>query len=312
MVTSALIPAPKTYLGWAVDYTAPPGEPGFAAPGSVSWRVFKNPVALAIGGVAAVLLEFADPRIRSGVWDHSTFRTDPVGRSARTGIAAMVGVFGPQSAARRIIRGVTHMHANVAGVTPGGERYHALDAELLDWVSATAAYGFVTAYDRFAAPLGDDAQAGFFTEGQAVARLYGATSPIGSHQDFNAMLDRLLPRFEPHDINTQFLSIMASGRAAPAVPRGLHSALVNAAVDILPGEVRERLELGRAFDLTPRGRSTVKAMARIADRVPDLKSPAAQASARLGLPRSFPWRSGRTQARWLARAGWTGKTVAAP
>ena len=74
----------KSYLGWKVDYLNPPGEPAFAGPDSVSWQVFKNPIALAIGGVAAVLLEFADARIRSGVWDHSVFKTDPIGRSKRT------------------------------------------------------------------------------------------------------------------------------------------------------------------------------------------------------------------------------------
>ena len=96
---------PKSYLGWKVDYTAPAGAPAFAGPDSVSWQVFKNPVALAVGGVCAVLLEFADARIRSGVWDHSVFKGDPIGRSKRTGTAAMVGVYGPQDAARRVIYG---------------------------------------------------------------------------------------------------------------------------------------------------------------------------------------------------------------
>jgi uncharacterized protein (DUF2236 family) len=34
--------------------------------------VFKNPVTLFIGGVGAVLLELAEPRVRDGVWGHST------------------------------------------------------------------------------------------------------------------------------------------------------------------------------------------------------------------------------------------------
>ena len=46
----------RSYLGWKVDYLNPPGEPAFAGPDSVSWQVFKNPVALAIGGVAAGLI----------------------------------------------------------------------------------------------------------------------------------------------------------------------------------------------------------------------------------------------------------------
>jgi hypothetical protein len=42
------------------DFAAPAGEPALAAPDSVSWRVFKNPVTLFIGGVGAVLLELAE------------------------------------------------------------------------------------------------------------------------------------------------------------------------------------------------------------------------------------------------------------
>lgn len=294
---------PKTYLGWKVDYTTPPGEAALVAPDSVTWQVFKNPVALAIGGVCAVLLEFADARIRSGVWDHSVFKTDPIGRSKRTGTAAMVGTYGPASAARRVIQGVTNMHARVNGETPSGEAYRALDTELLDWVSATAAYGFLIAYHRFVRTLSDEEMNQFFAEGEAVARLYGVQHPLRSVEHFNCMTAHLLPRFEPHPINTEFLDIMKSGRAAPGVPKGLQSALVHAAVDILPKTVRERLELGAEYDLSTVGRLTVKTMAAIAERTPDLNGPAAQASERLGLPRSFPWKSAGERRRLVEVAG---------
>ena len=41
-----------SYLGWKVDFANPPGAPAFCGPDSVSWRVFKNPIALGVGGVA--------------------------------------------------------------------------------------------------------------------------------------------------------------------------------------------------------------------------------------------------------------------
>ena len=113
------------------DFSRPRGEPSFAPPGSVQWRVFANPVALGIGGVCAVLLEFADARIRSGVWDHSTFSSDPVGRGRRTMMAAQIGVFGPRSAAEEVIERINRMHAGVSGETPAGVHYSALDTELL-------------------------------------------------------------------------------------------------------------------------------------------------------------------------------------
>jgi uncharacterized protein (DUF2236 family) len=293
---------PKSYLGWKVDYTTPPGEAALIGPDSITWQVFKNPVALAIGGVCAVLLEFADARIRSGVWDHSVFKTDPIGRSKRTGTAAMVGTYGPASAARRVIQGVTNMHARVNGETPSGESYRALDPELLDWVSATASYGFLMAYHRFVRTLTEAEMNQFFAEGEPIARLYGVQHPLRSVQHFNAMMTHLLPRFEPHPINTEFLGIMTSGRAAPGVPKGLQNALVHAAVDILPKPVRERLALGPAYDLSALGRMTVQAMAAIAERTPDLNSPPAQAAERLGLPRSFVWKSEAQRRRLVAAA----------
>lgn len=293
---------PRTYLGWKVDYTEPPGEPAFAGPDSVSWQVFKNPVTLAIGGICAVLLEFADARIRSGVWDHSVFKTDPIGRSKRTGTAAMVGIYGPQAAARRVIQGVTNMHARVSGTTPAGEAYTALEPELLDWVSATASYGFLFAYDRFVSPLSEAEKARFFAEGEVVAGLYGVQQKIGSAEDFTAMMQARLPRFEPHPINTEFLSIMKSGRAAPGMPKGLQSAVVNAAVEILPPVIRERLGLAAEYDLSPAGRFAVRSMARIAENVPDTMGPPAQACQRLGLPRTFLWKNQAERARLLEAA----------
>jgi uncharacterized protein (DUF2236 family) len=289
-----------SYLGWKIDFGSPPGEPAFFAPDSMAWRIYKNPVALGVGGVAAVLLEFADARIRSGVWDHSVYKQDPIGRSRRTGVAAMVGVYGPQSAARRVIQGVNNMHARVAGLTPGGEAYRALDPELLDWVSATAAFGFVTAYDRFVARLSAADQARYWSEGSGLARLYGVTHAPRSTDDFLAMMERLLPRFEPHPIVGEFLGIIESGGAAPGVPRYLQRALARGAVSILPAPVRARLALGSAYDLTRTDRLALRAMGALAERVGDPRSAPCAAAVRLGLPRDFVYRSQAAQRRLLA------------
>lgn len=294
---------PTTYLGWKIDFRHPAGEAACMHPGSVQWRVFKNPVALGIGGVAAVLLEFADARIRSGVWDHSTYKADPIGRSKRTGIAAMVGVYGPASAARRVIQGVTNMHARVSGETPGGEAYRALDPELLDWVAATAGYGFLNAYDRFVHPLSEADKARFYAEGAPVTRLYGVQEAPASNAEFMAMLDRLAPRFEPHPIVDEFLAIITSGAAAPAAPKFLHRALARASVSLLPPLVRDRLKLGRDWDLTAADTLALKLAGRLADRIPIPGSPPCDASLRMGLPMDFLYRGQKAQARLLEAAG---------
>ena len=58
----------------ATDYGAPMGDPGLYGPDSMAWRVHANPVTLAVGGLAAVILELAEPRVRTGVWEQSIFR----------------------------------------------------------------------------------------------------------------------------------------------------------------------------------------------------------------------------------------------
>ncbi len=140
----------------------------------MSWRIFKNPVALYIGGIAAVLLELAEPRVRSGVWDHTTFRVDPIARMKRTGLAAMVTVYGARSVAEEMIKGITRMHARVRGETPDGRSYRALEPELMNWVQVTASYGFLQGYHRFVAPLSVADRDRFYAEAQTGARLYGA------------------------------------------------------------------------------------------------------------------------------------------
>jgi uncharacterized protein (DUF2236 family) len=292
--------APSSYLGWKIDYANPPGAPAYLEPSSVHWRVYKNPIALAVGGVAAVLLEFADARIRSGVWDHSTYKADPIGRSKRTGVAAMVGVYGPQTAARRVIQGVTNMHARVSGDTPKGEAYRALDPELLDWVSATAAYGFLNAYDRFVTPLSEAEKTQFYREAHPIARLYGVRSSPSSQADFMAMMEKLAPRFEPHPIVEEFLGIIQSGKAAPAAPKMLHRALARASVSLLPPMVRRKLALGRDYDLTLADGLALKAAGKLADRIAIKSSPPCQASVRLGLPYDFLYRGEAERKRLLA------------
>ena len=137
----------------SVDFLRPTGESALLSPDSISWRVFKNPVSLFIGGVTAVIMELAEPRVRTGVWEHTTFRVDPIRRLRRTGLAAMVTVYGPHSTAEAMIAGVRRMHDRVAGTTTSGEAYRANDPKLLNWVHGTAAYGFVQAYRTYVRPL---------------------------------------------------------------------------------------------------------------------------------------------------------------
>jgi uncharacterized protein (DUF2236 family) len=267
-----------------VDFTQPAGEPALASPDSLSWQVFKNPVALFVGGVTAVLLELAEPRVRSGVWDHTTFRTDPMARMERTGLAAMVTVYGARSTAERMIAGVTRMHQQVRGTTPAGAAYRADDPELLDWVQATASFGFLEAYAAFVRPVSERERDQFYADGVEAARLYGAVGAPASLADWEAQLEAMRGKLERSDIVFEFLAIMRRTRIVPWPLRPVQLLLVRAAVEITPRWVRDVLGLDASQGLQAWEYPVVRGLGRLADRLYVRSSPAVQACQRLGLP----------------------------
>jgi uncharacterized protein (DUF2236 family) len=152
-------------------------------------------------------------------------------------------------------------------------------------------------------PLTEEQRASYYRDGRAVAELYGVERPLTCDGDFHAMLDNLFPRFEAHPINREFLDIITSGRAAPTVPKKLHRALARASVSLLPVKVRERMELGREFDLTLADRQALKLAGKLADKVRSKDMPAWQAAERMGLPGDFVWlRPTRQEALLAAKA----------
>ena len=266
-----------------VDFSRPAMEGALVGPDSVSWRVFKNPDALFVGGVAAVILELADPAVRAGVWEHSSFRTDPLGRLRRTGLAAMVTVYGARSVAEPMIAGVVRRHASVNGETSGGIGYSANDPELLRWVHATAIFSFAQAYHRYVEPLAAAQFDQLYQEGVPASRLYGALNVPQSVAAMSELFESMRGRLESSAIVFQFLDIM---RAAAALPRSLvwmQPILVRAAVDLVPGWVRRLLDLD-GHGLGPRERWVVRLAGELSNRVVTTHAPATQACIRLGLP----------------------------
>jgi uncharacterized protein (DUF2236 family) len=276
--------------GSFVDFSAPPGEPALVSPDSVSWRIFKNPVALFVGGVAAVILELAEPRVRTGVWEHTTFRKDPVARLRRTGLAAMVTVYAARGIAEKMIARVRALHERIEGVTPEGESYRASDPELLCWVQATAAFGFLEAYSTYVAPVSDADRERYFNEGREAARLYGAGTSPQSDADWRSLYAVMKPRFRSSPIIFEFLDIMRRAPALPGALRLTQGALIRAAIDIIPADAREILGLDASFGINGLEKNLVRQMGKRADRWTLPSSPAAQACLRMGRPADWLYR----------------------
>ena len=274
----------------AVDFSRPAGEPAFAAPDSVSWRIFKNPVSLFIGGVAAVILELAEPRVRTGVWDHTGFRENPVRRIGRTGLAAMITVYGARSAAEAMIARVREAHDRVSGQTPSGEPYAANDPELLNWVHATAAFGFIEAYRTYAAPLSEADRDRYYREGAPAAALYGVTQVPASAGEVLAQFEAMRGRLEASPILFEFLDIVRKAPLLPPLLRPAQPMFVAAAVSLTPAWVRQILALPDAACLRPWQAFVVRQAGALADRIVLDLSPAVQSCLRLGLPADYLYR----------------------
>lgn len=275
--------------GLDVDFARPPGAPALVPADSVSWRIFRNPVTLYIGGVAAVLLELAEPRVRAGVWDHSTFRTDPVMRMRRTGLAAMVTVYAARETAEAMIAGVNRRHARVTGTTEHGQTYAADDRDLLDWVQATASFGFIEAYDRFGPGLSADERDRAWREGAGAARLYGALGAPTDEGGWRMAYDEMEPALEPSPVIAEFLDLARKARALPSAGRFAQPLLVSAAIDLLPIDLQIKLGLN-GQGLTPWSRTVVRTLGRAADRLVIERAPWSQACIRMGLPADWLYR----------------------
>ena len=271
----------------AIDYEKPAGDPGIFGPDSMTWRVHRNGGTLFVGGVSAVLLELAEPRVRSGVWDYTDFRTDPVGRMQRTGMAAMVTTYGATRDVEAVTARVRRMHEQVRGTTPDGVPYHANDPELLRWVHATAVYGFLNAYVRYVAPtLSRAEQDRYYAESARAASHYGGMDVPSSVAEMDEYFDDMLPMLHKHEIIDEFLGLVSGSPALSYAALPLQWLLVQAAIDLLPANVRELLDLERGQQLRVAARPLVAVAVTLIGQIGRDGIPQ-RACRRMGVPVSY-------------------------
>lgn len=269
-----LIEPPK---GLRVDFASPAGAQALVPFDGVSWRIFANPLCVFIGGVAAVILELAEPSVRAGVWEHSSFRRDPVMRLRRTGFAALITVYAPRPEAEAMIARVVAMHERVNGVTADGLPYRANDPRLLTWVHATALWGFTQAFHCYGTPLTMQEKNAAFLEGREAARLYGADAPPRNWQEWEALL--ALTPLQDSPVITEFLDLMEQTPILPGPLRALQRGLVRAAVDMVPAPVRAFQSL-RSRGMRRGEAGALRLMGKLAGALPLPQLPPAQARRR--------------------------------
>lgn len=158
-----------------VNYDVPKGDPGLFGPDAVCWRIHSDFPAMLCGGISALMLQMLHPLALAGVWDHSNFREDMLGRLRRTSQFVAATTFAPKCEAERLIERVKQIHKRVEGVAADGRPYRAEDPKLLTWVHVCEVYSFMRGYLRYKNPnLELDYQNRYFKEIALVAYKLGA------------------------------------------------------------------------------------------------------------------------------------------
>nr|WP_294810048.1 oxygenase MpaB family protein [uncultured Sphingomonas sp.] len=214
-------------------------EESLFGPRSVVWRVHGDVTTMMVGGVAALLLQMLHPAVLAGVWDHSSFRGDMLGRLRRTARFIAVTTYGSAQEAEAMIEKVRDVHTRVKGILPDGTPYTADDPRLLAWVHVTEAVSFLDAWIRYAEPhmpLTD--QDRYFADFAHIAEALGADPIPRSRAEADALIAGMRGELVA-DARTREVARMVLDQPAPSLAVKPFQALTfGAAVDLLPGWAR--------------------------------------------------------------------------
>lgn len=209
-------------------------DPGLIARTSPAWTVHGDLASMMIGGLCALLLQMLHPAALAGVWDHSDFRDDRLGRLRRTARFVALTTYGGRDAALAAIDHVRRVHGRVAGVLPDGTRYNADDPALLTWVHVAEVDSFLRAYRRYLDPAMSGAdQDRYLADVAVIAERLGAADVPRTRADIAAYYVAIRPqlRFD-HRTRTVADALLARG-GSPANDAALALAAA-AAGDLLP------------------------------------------------------------------------------
>jgi uncharacterized protein (DUF2236 family) len=181
--------SPDALPDWARKF-AEGDDAGYFLPGSAVWAVHGG-VATIVGGIRSLLMQSLHPGVLAGVYDHSNFREDTLGRLARTTAWIHALTYGSTAEAQAAVTRVVRLHESVNGtyVDGGGtiRKYSANDPELVRWVHNTFTDSFLRAHELWDGPIpgGPDA---YVREWAEAGRLMGVEFPPESKAALNREL----------------------------------------------------------------------------------------------------------------------------
>lgn len=209
-------------------------------PRSPVWRVHGDVTSMMVGGVAALLMQMLHPAVLAGVWDHSDFRADMLGRLRRTARFIALTTYGSREEADAAIRRVRDVHARVKGLLPDGTPYDADDPRLLAWVHVSETTSFLDAWIRYAEPdMPAHDQDRYFRDMARIAGPLG-TDPIPqSRAEALALIEAMRPELRANARSREVARIVLNQPARHPAAAPVQALAFQAAVDLLPDWARE-------------------------------------------------------------------------
>ena len=220
-------------------------------PDSMIWRVHGDVVSMMVGGVAALLLQMLHPAVLAGVWDHSNFRTDMLGRLRRTARFIAVTTYGDRADAEAAIARVRAIHARLAGTLPDGTSYRADDPSLLAWVHVSEAWCFLAAWQRYGnqrlTPVQQNSYLAAFAD---VGSMLGADPLPRDRLETECFLRAMRPKLCADSRTRDVARLVLHQRPANALAIPIQRFVMQAAVDLLPAWARHMHALQASPSLT--------------------------------------------------------------
>lgn len=221
------------------------GRPGprWFDPGSPIARVHGD-ASMFIGGLRALLLQTLHPAAMTAVSEHSDYRTDMLGRLARTSTFLAVTTFGHADDARAAVDAVRRVHERITGTLADGTPYDASDPHLLEWVHVAEVDSFLRAHQAYGKrPLERDECDTYVAQTAVVARRLGVIDPPTTVAELADALERFRPELHATDHAREAVHYVVFRPPFPLAVRPAYGVLVAAAVGLLPRWSRRPLRL---------------------------------------------------------------------
>lgn len=232
--------------GPAVDYDQPLGDPGLFGPESITWKIHAEFPGMMSGGICALMLQTLHPRALAGVWDHSDFRNDILGRLRRTTSFVAATTYAPTESANRLIDRVQAIHRRVYGTTEDGRPYSARDPDLLTWVHCTEMWSFLEGYQRYRGiQLPVTIRDQYYDETRRIAEALGARDVPRSQSEVDRYFQSVQSELMFSSRSRDVLEVLRDMRLPVPAGNQAREVFLGAGSSLLPAWARARICPGR-------------------------------------------------------------------